>query len=206
MAGNIATPEMTTHLVLSGADIVKIGIGPGSVCTTRKQTGVGYPQLSAVIECGSAAHQLGAHVISDGGCTNPGDVAKALAAGGDFVMLGGMFGGHDESGGETIQRGGSLFKKFYGMSSATSMKKYSGGVSEYRSSEGKTVELPYRGPVEPTILNILGGIRSTCSYLGARELQELPEKAVFIKVTNQLNESLSALKTEQDHGYTRFQH
>lgn len=124
MAGNVVTNEMTSRLIKSGADIIKVGIGPGSVCTTRKQTGVGYPQLSAVIECAEAAHELGAHIISDGGCISPGDVAKAFGAGGDFVMLGGMFGGHDESGGEIFIRDGQLFKKFYGMSSTTAMEKY----------------------------------------------------------------------------------
>eukprot|EP00730_Choanoeca_flexa_P018727 TRINITY_DN9124_c0_g1_i1.p1 TRINITY_DN9124_c0_g1~~TRINITY_DN9124_c0_g1_i1.p1 ORF type:complete len:355 (+),score=69.97 TRINITY_DN9124_c0_g1_i1:65-1129(+) len=154
MAGNVVTQEMVEELILSGADIVKVGIGPGSVCTTRKQTGVGYPQLSAVIECADAAHGLGGLVISDGGCTCPGDLAKAFGAGADFVMLGGMLAGHDESAGELVERDGKLYKMFYGMSSDTAMKKHHGSVAEYRSSEGKTIELPYRGPIKATILDV----------------------------------------------------
>jgi GMP reductase len=143
---------MVEQLILSGADIVKIGIGPGSVCTTRAVTGVGYPQLSAIIECADAAHGLGGQVIADGGCTCPGDVAKAFGAGADFVMLGGMLAGHDESGGELIRaESGEQFKLFYGMSSTTAMSKHSGGVASYRAAEGKTVKIPYRGPVQNTI-------------------------------------------------------
>lgn len=191
MAGNVVTGEMTEELILAGADIVKIGIGPGSVCTTRKMTGVGYPQLSAVIECADAAHGLGGQVCSDGGCTVPGDIAKAFGAGADFVMLGGMLAGHDESGGEVIEKNGEKFVKFYGMSSDTAMKKYAGGVAEYRASEGKTVEVPYRGPVENTVKEILGGLRSACTYVGAKKLKELSKRTTFIKVSGkqQLNTS-----------------
>ncbi|CAH1780434.1 unnamed protein product [Owenia fusiformis] len=188
MAGNVVTGEMVEELILSGADIIKVGIGPGSVCTTRKKTGVGYPQLSAVIECADAAHGLGGHIISDGGCTCPGDVAKAFGAGADYVMLGGMFAGHTESGGELIERNGKKLKQFYGMSSAVAMKKYAGGVAEYRASEGKVVEIPYKGDVEGTILDILGGIRSCCTYVGAGKLKELSRRTTFIRVTQQLNE------------------
>merc|ERR1711972_1179140 len=164
----------------------KVGIGPGSVCTTRKQTGVGYPQLSAVLECADAAHGLGGHIVSDGGCTSPGDVAKAFGAGADFVMLGGMLAGHDESGsGEIIERNGRKFKLFYGMSSRTAMDKHSGGVAEYRASEGKTVEVPYRGPVHATCLDLLGGIRSACTYVGAAKLEELSTRTSFIRVSQQ---------------------
>jgi len=187
MAGNVVTQEMTEELILSGADIVKVGIGPGSVCTTRKQTGVGYPQLSATLECADAAHGLGGCVVSDGGCTCPGDLAKAFGAGADFVMLGGMLAGHDECSGELIEDGGKYFKVFYGMSSDTAMKKYAGGVAEYRSSEGKTVRVPYRGPIDETIRDILGGLRSACTYVGAAELKELPVRTSFIRVTQQLN-------------------
>jgi len=188
IAGNVVTGEMVEELILSGADIVKIGIGPGSVCTTRKQTGVGYPQLSAVLECADAAHGLGGHVISDGGCTCPGDFGKAFGAGADFIMAGGMFAAHDESGGELIDINGKAFKQFYGMSSSVAMTKHSGGVAEYRSSEGKAVTLPYRGPVKVTITDILGGIRSTCTYVGAHKLKELSKRTTFIRVTQQLNE------------------
>ncbi|CAG0885601.1 unnamed protein product, partial [Darwinula stevensoni] len=188
MAGNVVTGEMVEELILSGADLVKVGIGPGSVCTTRKKTGVGYPQLSAVIECGDAAHGLGGHIISDGGCTCPGDVAKAFGAGADFVMLGGMLAGHDQSGGDTIIKNGIKMKQFYGMASNTAMMKHQGSVAEYRASEGKTVEIPYRGDVENTILDVLGGLRSACTYTGAAKLKELPKRTTFIRVTQQLNE------------------
>ncbi|MCA3211142.1 MAG: GMP reductase [Burkholderiales bacterium] len=188
MAGNVVTGEMTEELILSGADIVKVGIGPGSVCTTRKMTGVGYPQLSAVIECADAAHGLGGHICADGGCTTPGDVAKAFGGGADFVMLGGMLAGHDESGGELVSRDGQSFKRFYGMSSKAAMERYAGGVAEYRAAEGKEVLLPYRGPVAATAQDILGGVRSACTYVGARRLKELTKRTTFIRVTQQLNE------------------
>ena len=187
IAGNVVTGEMVEELLLSGADIVKVGIGPGSVCTTRVKTGVGYPQLSAIIECADAAHGLGGQIISDGGCAIPGDVSKAFGAGADFVMLGGMLAGHDESGGERIERNGKLYKQFYGMSSQTAMEKHVGGVAEYRASEGKTVEVPYRGEVETTLQDILGGIRSTCTYVGAQRLKELTKRTTFIRVAEQEN-------------------
>ncbi|WP_066218454.1 GMP reductase [Formosa haliotis] len=187
IAGNVVTGEMVEELLLSGADIVKVGIGPGSVCTTRVKTGVGYPQLSAIIECADAAHGLGGQIISDGGCAVPGDVSKAFGAGADFVMLGGMLAGHSESGGELIEREGKQFKKFYGMSSETAMDKYVGGVAEYRASEGKTVEVPYRGDVNNTLQDILGGLRSTCTYVGAQRLKELTKRTTFIRVAEQEN-------------------
>ncbi|XP_036358500.1 GMP reductase 2 isoform X3 [Octopus sinensis] len=191
MAGNVVTGEMVEELILSGADIIKVGIGPGSVCTTRKKTGIGYPQLSAVIECADAAHGLGGHIISDGGCTCPGDVAKAFGAGADFVMIGGMLAGHTESGGEMIEKNGKKFKLFYGMSSATAMQKHAGHVAEYRASEGKTVEIEYRGDAAHTVQDILGGIRSTCTYVGASKLKELSRRTTFIRVTQQMNEVFS---------------
>ena len=187
IAGNVVTGEMVEELLLSGADIVKVGIGPGSVCTTRVKTGVGYPQLSAIIECADAAHGLGGQIISDGGCTSPGDIAKAFGAGADFVMLGGMLAGHDESGGEMIEKNGKPFRKFYGMSSATAMEKHVGGVAEYRASEGKTVEVLYKGSVENTLQDILGGLRSTCTYVGAKRLKELTKRTTFIRVNEQEN-------------------
>ncbi len=188
MAGNVVTGEMVEELLLSGADIVKVGIGPGSVCTTRVKTGVGYPQLSAVIECADAAHGLGGQIISDGGCKVPGDVAKAFGGGADFVMLGGMFAGHDESGGDVVEIEGKKFRQFYGMSSKTAMEKHVGGVANYRALEGKTVNIPYRGPVEDTVQDILGGLRSTCTYVGARRLKELTKRTTFIRVMEQHNE------------------
>ncbi len=187
MAGNVVTGEMVEALVLAGADIVKVGIGPGSTCITRKITGVGYPQLSAIIECADAAHGLSALICSDGGCTVPGDVVKAFGAGADLVMLGGMLAGHDESDGELVEHDGKKFKKFYGMSSDTAMNKYSGGVAEYRASEGKTVEIPHRGPVEHTIQEVLGGLRSACTYVGAARLKDLSKCTTFVRVTQQLN-------------------
>ncbi|XP_069941264.1 GMP reductase 2 isoform X2 [Cherax quadricarinatus] len=197
LAGNVVTGEMVEELILSGADIIKVGIGPGSVCTTRKKAGVGYPQLSAVIECADAAHGLAGHIISDGGCTCPGDIAKAFGAGADFVMMGGMLAGHDQSGGEIIERNGKKMKQFYGMSSATAMQKYSGGVAEYRASEGKSVEIPYKGDVNVTILDILGGLRSACTYTGAGKLKELPKRTTFIRVTQQTNEIFAGLQSEK---------
>lgn len=229
MVGNVVTAEMTEELILAGADIVKVGIGPGSVCTTRKMAGVGYPQLSAIIECADAAHGLGGHICADGGCTTPGDVAKAFGAGADFVMLGGMLAGHDECDGEKVYTEGTntycispeaavaredvlyynstegrmyrrstrasknwepcdielpkpTHMKFYGMSSKTAMEKHNGGVAEYRASEGKEVLVPYRGPVENTVREILGGVRSACTYTGAKSLKELSKRTTFVLV------------------------
>jgi GMP reductase len=228
IAGNVVTGEMTEELILAGADIVKVGIGPGSVCTTRIQTGVGYPQLSAVIECADAAHGLGGHIIADGGCTCPGDVAKAFAGGADFVMLGGMLAGHDEGGGEVITKqyvtnelarpeelglknrvdlgrtwdsGNHIieekqFVQFYGMSSDAANTKHFGGLKEYRSSEGREVLVPYRGAVADTIQNILGGIRSTCTYVGANQLKQLTKCTTFVRVNNQFNAVYSATTTK----------
>ncbi|MCH8532996.1 MAG: GMP reductase [Saccharospirillum sp.] len=191
VAGNVVTGEMTEELLLAGADVIKVGIGPGSVCTTRVKTGVGYPQVSAVIECSDAAHGLNGHVISDGGCTCPGDVSKAFGAGADFVMLGGMMAGHDESGGELVEQDGKKYKLFYGMSSDTAMQKYQGGVAEYRASEGKTVKVPYRGALQTTLQDILGGVRSTCTYVGAAKLKELSKRTTFIRVQEQENRTYS---------------
>lgn len=192
MAGNVVTGDMTEALVLGGADIVKVGIGPGSVCTTRKMTGVGYPQLSAIIECADAAHGLKGQVCGDGGCTVPGDIAKAYGAGADFVMLGGMLSGHDECEGEIIyeDRNGQktpVRMLFYGMSSDTAMTKYAGGVAKYRASEGKTVEVNYRGSVDATMQDIMGGVRSMMTYIGAVSLKEVPKRTTFVMVGAQLN-------------------
>ncbi|MCG6890383.1 MAG: GMP reductase [Gammaproteobacteria bacterium] len=209
IAGNVVTGEMTEELILSGADIVKVGIGPGSVCTTRIQTGVGFPQLSAVIECADAAHGLGGHIIADGGCTCPGDLAKAFAAGADFVMLGGMLAGHDEGGGEVVThyfKSGEVrktskgfediveerkFVNFYGMSSRAANDKHFGGLKEYRSSEGREIQVPYRGKIENTILDLLGGVRSTCTYAGAKKLKWLSKCTTFVKTSQQFNSVFS---------------
>jgi GMP reductase len=183
IAGNVVTREMTEALILAGANIVKIGIGPGSVCTTRKVAGVGYPQLSCIMECADAAHGLGGYVLSDGGCTCPGDVAKAFGAGADFVMIGGMFAGTDEAAGEETEDG----KEFYGMSSATAMEKHSGGVATYRAAEGKRVVVPCVGSVGGVMQQILGGVRSACTYVGASRLKDLSKCTTFIRVNRQLN-------------------
>lgn len=183
IAGNVVTADMTHELILRGADIVKVGIGPGSVCTTRIQTGVGYPQLSAIIECADAAHGLGAHIIADGGCTCPGDVAKAFGAGADFVMLGGMLAGHMEGGG-TIENGNVTF---YGMSSKDAQEIH-GGFKDYRASEGRAITMPFRGTVTTTVNEILGGLRSTCTYIGAPTLKQLSKCTTFVKVNRQIND------------------
>jgi GMP reductase len=205
IAGNVVTGEMTEELILSGADIIKVGIGPGSVCTTRIQTGVGFPQLSAVMECADSAHGLGGHIIADGGCTCAGDLAKAFAAGADFVMLGGMLAGHNEGGGEVISRyykTGEVqrtksgwediieekkFVNFYGMSSLAANVKHFGGLKEYRSSEGREVQVPYRGEISNTVQNMLGGIRSSCTYAGAKKLKWLSKCTTFVKTGQQFN-------------------
>lgn len=192
MAGNVVTGEMTEELILLGVDIVKVGIGGGSVCTTRKVAGVGYPQLSAIIECGDAAHGLGGLICSDGGCASPGDLAKAFGGGADFVMLGGMLAGHDECPGETEDHDGVRKTRFYGMSSRAAMEKYAGGVAPHRAAEGKEVLLEHRGPVEGTVQEILGGVRSACTYVGARKLKELSKRTTFIRVSRQLNDVFGA--------------
>jgi len=181
MAGNVVTGEMVEELILAGVDVVKVGIGPGSVCTTRKMTGVGYPQLSAIIECADAAHGLGGLICADGGCTVPGDIVKAFGAGADFIMLGGMLAGHDQSEEKVIKEGNKKSMQFYGMSSDTAMKKHKGGVAEYRASEGKTVKISYKGDVKETLQDMLGGLRSACTYVGARRLKEFSKRTTFIR-------------------------
>jgi len=217
IAGNVVTADQTQELILNGADIVKVGIGPGSVCTTRIQTGVGYPQLSAVIECADAAHGLGGHIIADGGCTCPGDVSKAFAGGADFVMLGGMLAGHNEGGGEVITKyyqtneliredvgdqtketrhvEQKQFVQFYGMSSKTANDKHFEGLKDYRSSEGRTVLVPYRGPVVVTLQDVLGGVRSTLTYVGANKLKQLNKCTTFVRVHNQFNRTYESTTT-----------
>ena len=185
MAGNVVTGEMTEELILNGTDIVKVGIGPGSVCTTRIQTGVGYPQLSAVIECADAAHGLEGHIIADGGCTTSGDVAKAFAGGADYVMLGGMFAGHDEGGGDIDTINNTV--QFYGMSSEKANEKHFGGLNDYRAAEGKVVNINYKGKVANTVQEILGGIRSACTYTGAIKLKQLSKCTTFIRCVDTHN-------------------
>jgi GMP reductase len=187
VAGNVVTREIVEELIISGVDVVKVGIGSGAVCTTRLQTGVGMPQFSAVMECSDAAHGVGGMIISDGGICYPGDVSKAFGGGSDFVMIGSMFAGHEECPGEVFEENGTKYKLFYGMSSDTAMNKHHGGVASYRSSEGKTVKVPYKGPVLNTIQNILGGVRSTCTYVGASRLKDLSKCATFVRVNRQVN-------------------
>ena len=184
IAGNVISAEMTEELIIKGADIVKCGIGPGSVCTTRLMTGVGVPQLSGIIECADAANGIGGHIIADGGCVYPGDVSKAFGAGAHFVMLGGMLAGHDESEGEVVN--GKV--QFYGMSSDAAMATHGTRKDGYRGAEGKVVELPHKGPVEPTVIEILGGLRSTCTYIGAKRIKDMPKCTTFVRCTQQVNQ------------------
>ena len=190
IAGNVVTGDMVMELILAGVDIVKVGIGGGSVCTTRTKTGIGYPQLSAVIECADAAHGIGGHIIADGGCNSSGDIVKAFAAGADFVMLGGMLAGHDECDGELIFEDDNpepVGMQFYGMASKTAMDRHGHPNREYRGEEGKTVTVPYRGSVKDTASDILGGIRSACSYVGAKRLKDLTKCTTFVRVNNTHN-------------------
>ena len=188
IAGNVVTRELVEELIINGqVDIVKVGIGSGAVCTTRLQTGVGMPQFSSVLECSDAAHGLGAHIISDGGICYPGDISKAFGAGSDFVMMGSMFSGHKECKGDIVKENGKKYKVFYGMSSDTAMNIYNGGVAKYRSSEGKTVKVEYKGEVQDTVNNFLGGIRSTCTYVGAKRIKDLAKCCTFMRVNRQVN-------------------
>ena len=184
IAGNVITAEMTEELILRGADIVKCGIGPGSVCTTRVMTGVGIPQLSGIIECADAAHGVGGQVIADGGCVYPGDVAKAFGAGADFVMLGGMLAGHEES--EIAILDGKM--EFYGMGSDRAMEIHGARKDGYRGAEGKEIKIPYKGKVEDTMTEIIGGVRSACTYIGATKIKDMPKCATFVQVLQQENQ------------------
>ena len=191
IAGNVISAEMTEELIIKGADIVKCGIGPGSVCTTRTQTGVGVPQFSAIMECSDAANGVGGHIIADGGCTQPGDVSKALSGGAHFVMLGGMLAGHEE--GETELRDGKRY--FYGMSSESAFTTHGSRKDGYRGTEGKTVVLDDKGSVKDTIEQLLGGVRSTCTYIGARRIKDMPKAAHFVRVNNVINRVFDRYET-----------
>lgn len=190
IAGNVITAEMTEELILRGADIVKCGIGPGSVCTTRLMTGVGVPQLSGIIECADAANGVGGHIIADGGCVYPGDVAKAFGAGAHFVMLGGMLAGHDEAEGEIID--GKV--QFYGMSSNAAMAKHGSRKDGYRGAEGKVVQIPHKGKVSDTITEVLGGVRSACTYIGAKRLKDMGKCTTFVRVNNVVNKVFNSFE------------
>lgn len=209
MAGNVVTPEMVEELILHGrVDIVKVGIGPGSVCTTRLKTGVGYAQVSACLECSDAAHGLGGHICGDGGCKHVGDICKVFGSNADFVMCGNFFAGCEECEGEWEYEyqagfgianappfwqpfdpgiGGPKRKtklKFYGMSSKEAMEKHNNGVANYRTSEGRCVSVPYKGPVQDILLDIFGGLRSACTYIGASRMKDFGKKTTFIMVNN----------------------
>jgi len=191
VAGNVATREMVEELILNGkVDVVKVGIGPGSACLTRLKTGVGVPQLSAIIDCADAAHGCGGYIIGDGGITCPGDMSKAFGGGADFVMVGGQFAGHDENPGEVIEENNKKYKLFYGMSSEHAMKKHYGGMKNYRSSEGRLIKIPYRGKLEDTVRDYLGGVRSTCTYINAKCIKYMPKCTTFLMVSQQLNTHL----------------
>ena len=192
IAGNVATGDMTQELLMSAkVDIIKCGIGSGSVCSTRLKTGVGMPQLSVCAECSEIANGLGGHIVSDGGCKLPGDIAKAFGGGAHFVMMGGMMAGHDESDGELIEENGKQYKMFYGMSSEYAQNKHNGGMAKYRSSEGKVKKIPYKGPISNTMQDILGGLRSTGTYMGASRIKDFPKCCTFVKVNRQVNEVYS---------------
>ena len=188
IAGNVVTAQRVEELIMyGGVDVVKIGIGPGSACTTRVKAGVGVPQLSAILECAEAAHRVGGHIIADGGITCPGDMVKAFGAGADFVMVGGQFAGHDENPGEIIEENGKKYKEFYGMSSQHAMEKHFGSMQKYRSSEGRYLKIPYRGTLQTTVDDYLGGLRSGCTYVGAHRLELLEQNVTFRLVGQQFN-------------------
>ena len=200
IAGNVVTNEMTEELLLQGADIIKIGIGPGATCLTRRKTGVGYPQLSAVIESADAAHGISNNkgyglIIADGGIVFPADIGKAYCAGADFTMMGSMFAGYDQSEGEIIEENGKKFMLHFGSSSNTALKTFYGKVDEHRTSEGRTVKVPLKGDIKILLNDIFGSLRSTGTYIGARRLKEFPKRATFILVKTQLNNSLDSFDT-----------
>jgi GMP reductase len=189
VAGNVVTREIVEELILNGkVDVVKVGIGPGSACTTRLKTGVGMPQLSAVLECADAAHGVGGHIISDGGITCPGDMAKAFGGGADFVMVGGRFAGHDQNPGEVEEIDGKKYKFFHGMSSDKAQQTHYGKMEKYRASEGRVLKIPYKGDLNETIQDYLGGLRSTCTYINASSMKNMAKCTTFIRVSQQVND------------------
>ena len=189
VAGNVVTREIVEELILNGkVDVVKVGIGPGSACTTRLKTGVGMPQLSAVLECADAAHGVGGHIISDGGITCPGDMAKAFGGGADFVMVGGRFAGHDQNPGDVEEIDGKKYKSFHGMSSDKAQETHYGKMEKYRASEGRVLKIPYKGDLNETVQDYLGGLRSTCTYINASTIKNMAKCTTFIRVSQQVNE------------------
>jgi GMP reductase len=191
VAGNVASREMVEELIINGGvDVVKCGIGPGSACLTRMKTGVGVPQLSAIIDCADAAHGLNGNIIGDGGITCPGDMSKAFGGGADLVMCGGIFAGHDQNPGELILENKKRFKLFYGMSSDHAQKKHYGKMNSYRSSEGRVIRIKYKGDLDNTVLDYLGGLRSTCTYINSKCIKNMPKCTTFLLVSQQLNTHL----------------
>ena len=203
IAGNVVSNEMTEEIILNGADIVKVGIGGGAACTTRRMTGVGYPQLSAVIECSDAAHGISngngvGLIIADSGTVYPSCIAKAYCGGADFVMSGAQFSGFEESGGETIEKNGKKYKEYYGSSSNKALKVNYGTKEAHRASEGRYTLIPYKGSIHSFLQDLFGSLRSTGTYIGARKLKEFSKRATFIRVNRQLNESLARFDAERE--------
>ncbi len=202
IAGNVVTNEMTEEIILAGADIVKVGIGPGSACTTRRMTGVGYPQLSAVIECADAAHGISNNkggyglVIADGGQQYPSCIAKAFCGGADFNMAGSLFSGYDESAGALVEKDGKKYKEYFGSSSNKALTEFYGKKEEHRASEGRYVLMPYKGSIKDFIQDLFGSLRSTGTYIGARHLKEFSKRTTFIKVNKQLTTYLESYDQE----------
>lgn len=200
IAGNVVTNEMTEEIILNGADIVKVGIGPGSACTTRRMTGVGYPQLSAVIECADAAHGINNDrgnglVIADGGQQYPSCVAKAFCGGADFNMFGSMFSGYDQSGGALIERDGRKYKEYFGSSSNKAMAEFYGKKDDHRASEGREILMPYKGDLNIFLQDLFGALRSTGTYIGASKIKEFSKRATFVRVNRQLTTYLEQFDT-----------
>ncbi|KAH0795339.1 IMP dehydrogenase [Histomonas meleagridis] len=189
IAGNVVTPEATRDLIEAGADVVKVGIGPGSICTTRIVAGIGYPQLSAIIECGKQAHKLKKTIIADGGIKHSGDIVKAIAASADAIMIGSLFAGTTESPGETEIIQGRIFKIYRGMGSLPAMKK--GGKDRYFQTkakkfvpEGIESRVPFRGLLSDVIFQLIGGLRAGMGYTGNRNISELQKNGKFVQITN----------------------
>tara|TARA_A100001037_G_C15033283_1_gene582008 strand:+ start:120 stop:1133 length:1014 start_codon:yes stop_codon:yes gene_type:complete len=180
IAGNVVTSEGVRLLMDSGADGVKVGIGSGGVCDTTETTGIGYPQLSAAIDCSLEVKKYNGFIVSDGGVKITGDISKAFAAGSGFVMLGSLLAAHKESMAPIIRKDNKNFRELYGMSSTQAMTKHYGGVADYRTSEGKSILVEDRGPVKNTLNKILGALRSTCTYINAKNIGEIHENSSFI--------------------------
>ena len=192
IAGNVATAEGTLALIDAGADAVKVGIGPGSICTTRVVAGVGVPQVSAVVDCAAAAAKRGVPIIADGGVKYSGDVVKALAAGASTIMIGSLFAGTDESPGDLVLYQGRSYKSYRGMGSLGAMKKGSkdrygqaGAADEKLVPEGIEGRVPYRGSLVSILYQLIGGLRSGMGYTGSSTIADLQKNAKFVRITSQ---------------------